>query len=646
MREKIGVYVCHCGGNISDTIDVERVRETVEKYEGVSLAKTMLLACADSSQKEIVTDIGENHLDAIVVASCSPKLHLNPFRATAERANLNPFNYVQVNIREQGSWAHSDTPKEATEKAIRLVEAGIARVRHSRPLIPVEISAVNTAAIIGAGVSGLRAAIELADMGTEVFLIERDHFVGGRVAQWGALAPTDQDGGAIVADLFSEAKRRPNLTLLTGADLESVSGCVGSYQLSVRIRPRYVKPGIPGDALAQAIQRCPVEVKNEFDFGMALRKAIYLPYAAAVPSTPAIDMASCTRCGACVEVCKEHIDLDQPDETMTIDAGAILLNTGFDPYEPAEGEYGYGQHDRVITLQELKRLMEKSGEKLTCAGRSIEHIAFIYCVGSRQKQGDNHHCSRYCCTAAIHSALQLKQKFADIHTFHFYRDIRTYGKQERLYEASGRQGDIYLKFSEDDPPRVETDGDDLRVHVHDLLTDGEEITVEPDLVVLVTGMVPSRQESLTQILKVPVGRDRFFNEIHPKLRPVETVIDGVFISGSCQGPKNAAEAVHSALSAASKAHAKISKGKIELDPLLATVDAAACEWCGKCLDICTYDAIQQVDTDGKQVALIIQAKCKGCGACAPVCPQDAIDIIGYSNPEIDAMIDALAEEVV
>jgi len=645
MKEKIGVYICHCGGNISDYVKVDKVKEIITNEPGVCFAKTMLLACADSAQKEIVEDIKSNNLDAIVVASCSPKLHLTTFRAVAQRGGLNPYNYVQVNLREQGSWAHSNTPEAATDKAVRLVRAGIARVRNSEALLPIKISALNTAAVIGAGVSGMRSAIELADMGTRVYLIEKDHFVGGRVPQWEELFTTDEYGENIVADLFAEIKKKENITLFTGAELESLSGCIGNFEIKVKIKPRYVIPGGNKDKLKEAIEKCPVEVPNEFNFNLTKRKAIYKPYPGACPDIPVLDIDSFHPPQEFAETYKECIDLEQKSEMLDLKVGAIILNTGFDPYEPTDMEYGYNKIDRVITLQQLRRLMALDETRLMVKGNEIKNIAFIYCVGSRQKEGENKYCSRFCCTAAIHTSLLIRDKYRDTNCFHIYRDIRTYGKQEILYEKSGTQGDLYLKFSEDEPPVVVEEEGQCIVRVKDILTDGEELEIYSDLVVLVTGMVPRKESRIADILKVPVGRDNFFNEIHPKLRPVETVIDGVYIAGTCQGPKNITETMMSSLSASAKAHSAISHGEIELEPLLAAVDSQICEWCGECAMVCTYAAIEKKQQKGKTVAIVNQALCKGCGACAPVCPVDAIDIIGYTNKEVEAMIDAFAREV-
>jgi len=651
MKEKIGVYVCHCGGNISDYVDVEKVRDVVEKEEGVVLSKTTMFACADSSQKEMVEDIKNNDLDAIVVASCSPKLHLSTFRNVAERAGLNPYNYVQANIREQCSWAHTDKPKEATEKAIRIVRASVRRVRYSEALEPFTISAANIALIIGAGVAGMRSAISLADMGTHVYLIEKNHFIGGRVAQMGKLFSTDEKGEEIISKLYDEIKKRDKIKLFTGAELVSVTGSVGDFKAQIKIHPRYIVPDCDTNKLKEAITECKTEIPDEFNFGLTQKKAIYKPYDNCKPEMPAIEKDSFNPDQKFLEKYKDCIDLEQKTETLNFNIGTVILSTGFDPYEPEDGEYGYKKADNVITLQQLRRLIELSNGKLKYNNKEIKNIVYIYCVGSRQKDGENKYCSRYCCTAAIHTALLCRKKFDSVKGFHLYRDIRTYGKQELLYEEVCKLGDIFFKFHDDEPPVVEIVNGETQVKFKDILTNNEEFEIEPDLVVLVTGMIPrSDSKDVAAILKTPVGSDKFFNEVHPKLRPVETVIDGVHICGTCQGPKNITETVTSSLAAAAKANSLISSGTIELEPIIIKIDPEACEWCGKCAEICPFDSITKTEYSpdgqkGKTIALVNESTCKGCGMCAPVCPTDAIDIIGYTNNEIESMIDGLIKEV-
>ena len=651
MKSRIGVYICECGSNISDYVDVEKVKEAVEQEEGVVLAKITMFACADSTQQEIVQDIQEEKLDGMVVASCSPKLHLGTFRSVAERAGLNRYNYVQSNIREQGSWAHSDKPAEATEKAIRSVKAAIARTRLSVAMTPSMIPSENTALVVGAGIAGMRAAIDLADTGSKVYLVEKDHFVGGRTAQWGELFPTGETGSEVIMDLYREVGKRDNITLYTGCEVVSKSGSMGNFRVQLRIDPRGIGGGdsLPGSAdfetrLARAIGACPVSVADTFDFGLSERKALYLN-PGGLPGLPVVDLDACTRCGECVKICPE-IDLDKKEEFRDIKAGSVIIASGFDPYEPKPGEFGYGQIDNVITMQQFRRLIETCGEKLTFGGKEIRSIAWIFCVGSRQTgelEGDNKYCARYCCTSAIHSAVVAKKRFGDIQNYHFTRGVRTYGKYETIYEESSSLGDIYLQSFEDDPPVVSEDDGTTTVKINDVLTEEKELEVEADLVVLVTGMVPRADSTIGSIMKAPAGLDGFFNEVHPKLKPVETVIDGIFLAGTSQGPKNITETAMSAHSSAIKTHTLISKGEIELEPTMAIVDRSICEYCGKCAEACPFDAIDEVKEGKKSVAAVNESACKGCGMCLPVCPVNAIQLKGFTDGEIEAMIDAMSE---
>jgi len=568
MKKKIGVYICHCGGNISDYVDVEKVRQAVEDEGGVLLAKTTMFACSDSNQKDMVDDIKNNDLDGIVVASCSPKLHLTTFRNVSERAGLNKYNYVHANIREQASWAHSDDKVGATEKAIQLVKAAIAKDRFAESLEPNVITAQKAVAVIGGGIAGMKAAQALSDMDCPVYIIEREQFVGGRVAQWGALFTTEETGKDLVARLYKDLISRTNVIIFTGAEVITNVGSIGDFKLKVKISPK--------------------------------------------------------------------------DEIIEINVGSVLMATGFDSYSPKDGEFGYHQIDNVVTLPEFKQMVDQGDKQLMFKGKQVKNIAYIYCVGSRQEEGENTYCSRYCCTSTIHTAILARKKFAGIYNFHFTRGVRTYGKQEVLYAESSQLGDIYLQSNEETPPIITQAGNKTIIKVNDILTEGREIEVEADLVVLVTGMVPREDNSVGTLFKLPKGRDKFFNEIHMKLRPVETVIDGVTICGTCQGPKNIMETVNSALSAATKSFSYVSKGILETEPIVALVDSGLCEWCNLCSEACPFDAISMGSEGSKSIAVINNSVCKGCGMCTPVCPTDAIDLITYSNNEIESMIDALA----
>jgi heterodisulfide reductase subunit A len=578
-KSKIGVYICHCGGNISDHVDVEAVRKQVEEQYGVTVARTSMFTCSDASQNDMIKDIKEQGLDGLVVASCSPKLHLMTFRNMSKRAGLNPFQYVQVNIREQCSWAHSDDHKGATCKAANLVGAGIEKAMRQEALQPIRVTSVKKVLIIGAGIAGMRAALELADLGVEVFLIEKESAAGGMVGKLGEMFPAGKKGAELIAGLLAEIRKRPNITLFLNAELIEKSGHIGEFELAIMIKA--------------------------------------------------------TQAGAA-----------RPEETVRIQAGAILVTSGFSEYGPQPGEFAFGQPG-VVRLSAFENMLQRSGEKLVHDGREIKKVAFIYCVGSRQKAGPenpNRYCSRACCSTATHLSVLAKKKFPQSQSYHFYRDMRTYGKFESLYEESGKSGSVFLRFHEDRPPQLSRAGDSWLVTVNDLSTGGEEIVVAVDLVVLVTGMTASQNDTLTRVLKLPLGSDRFFNEIHPKLRPVETVIDGVYIAGSCQGPKNAGESVVSSLSAVAKAAALLVKGYVDLQPFVAYVKPELCVWCGKCAAACPYSAIEKVPYGEKEAAQVVDVLCKGCGACLPACPLDATQLKGYTDEQMEAMIDVLAHE--
>ncbi|WP_286834111.1 MULTISPECIES: CoB--CoM heterodisulfide reductase iron-sulfur subunit A family protein [unclassified Proteiniphilum] len=573
MKERIGVYVCHCGGNISDYVDVEKVCRAVENEDGVVLARTTLFACSDSNQNEMINDIKEHNLDGVIVASCSPKLHLATFRNVTERGELNKYTYVHANIREQASWAHSDDKTGATEKAIHLVKAAIAKSRYAEPLYPYWFEAEKTIAVIGGGIAGMKATASLADKNSNVVLIEKESRLGGHTAEWGSLAMTDEKGYELTERIAGDIRNRENIFILTGAEVISTKGSIGNFEIRIRKKPQ--KEG-------------------------------------------------------------------DPSEIMVMKIGSIVVATGYDHYSPKDGEYGFGNSDWVITLPEFKKLVDSStGKILEYRGMRISNVVYIYCVGSRQANGGNSYCSRYCCTSAIHTAIEAKKKFNGIVNIHLNRGIRTYGKQELLYAESLQMGDLYLQFNEESLPKIFVKKQKMVIAVKDILSAGKELEVEADLVVLVTGMVPRSDRSVGSMLKLPKGRDGFYNEVHMKLRPVETVIDGVTIAGTCQGPKNISESVNSALSAATKSYSLISKGTLETEPIIAKIDQENCSWCSKCLNACPFDAISKEAVHNREVAIVNASVCKGCGMCTPVCPVDAIDLTGYSSKEMMSMIDVL-----
>lgn len=566
---RIGVFICGCGGNISDYVDVERVSEAVEPDPGVVVSRTSMFTCSDATQQEIIETIRDEGLEGIVVASCSPKLHQETFRAMARRAGLNPYMYQQVNLREQCSWTHTHDRDGATDKGIRLVRMGIAHVRLSRPLDPIRIDTIPRVLVVGAGVAGLRAAQGLSDLGLEVHLVERENRVGGRIAEWGPLFPDEQRGDGLVADLASRIEARDDIHLYTSARITEKSGTVGDFHVTV------------------AADR---------------------------------------------------------QEPRTLEVGAIVVASGFARYQPADGEFGRGLPG-VVTLEEFRAALDDGGDAgpLRYDGRPVRSVVYVYCVGSRQGPDGHTFCSRFCCTAAMHTALLASERDPSLRQFHLVRDLRTYGAHELLADQALRRGSMLLEVADDDPPVVTRNGDGLHVTLHDQLTSGEEIEIEPDLVVLVTGMEAEPNDELVDVLKLPVGMDGFFNEIHPKLRPVETVLNGILIAGAAQGPKNLPESVVSAMAAVAKASALLRKGYLDLDPFVAIVDGERCTGCDECLAACPYDAIAPTPDGGR--VTVHPSLCKGCGACVPFCPELALAVEGINHEQVTAMIESLAQEV-
>ena len=633
MRSRIGVYICHCGGNISDVVDVKKVVEAVKDLPNVAVARDFVFMCSEAGQDLIKEDIKKLNLDGVVVASCSPHLHEKTFRNAAKAAGLNPYLVEHVCIREHSSWVHSDNPEAATRKAIWIVKTAIAKVSLAREMEPIRIKMKREVIVIGGGIAGMRCAVDLAKAGIKVHLIEKTPFLGGRAAQIYKLYPSGKSGKDLVKELVDELlKYKDRINVYTNARIISAGGALGDFKVKIEVVPRYVKSNVSKDEIMRAIERCPVKVPDEFNWGLTTRKAIYyrdFTY----PDLPVIDMNACTKCGEC-----NIADFDQKPQTIELSGSMIILATGAKPYEPEEGKYGYKVYDTVVTLPIFDRLLEiceREGQ-LKYNGKVIRDVAFIYCVGSR---GDVHdYCSRYCCVATLNAALAALERYG-VRSYHIYRDVRTYGKYETYYEKAGRNGFIFLKYDPENPPVVEKVGDKLIVKVKDLLTGGEEIEVPVDMVVLSVAMELEPSDVYT-MLRVPFSIDGFLQEVHPKLRPVETAIGGVLLAGTCQFPKDTVETAASASAAVAKADTYLVKGYAELEPYIAEIDPEKCDGCGECVDECPASAIKI--ENGK--AKLIEALCKGCGACGAICPNEAINLRGYRYDQLRAMIEALKEE--
>lgn len=578
-KRRIGVYICHCGGNISDHVNVKEVADALANEAEVEITQTHLFACSDASQQEMIDEIKEKKLDGLVIASCSPKLHMFTFRAMAERAGLNPYQYVHVNLREQCSWVHTGDMVGATEKGINIVRAGVAKCALTTPLNAIRIETQPRVLVVGAGVAGMRAAISLAGMGLSVFIIERESEPGGWASQVGRMGPDNQHGAEVAAKLLEQMKRHENIVLYTNAELTAKSGHIGDFVATVRLNGK---------------------------------------------------------------------------EDISLNVGAIIVTTGFTPYEPFDGEYGWGLPG-VVTLKEFRQMLEAGEGPLTYNGTPVRDVGFIYCVGSRQTKSDlypepNTHCSRFCCMATAFTGSLLheyeKKSGQTINQYHLFRDVRTYGHLETVYSNARADGALFLRWDPKEPPQVEQRDERLAIKVKDTLLGDDELEIGADLVVLATGMTPRKNDALNDVLKLPKSKDGFYNEIHIKLRPVETTIDGVCIAGTAQGPKNLAESVASSLAAVARTGALLKKGYMNLEPLVAKVDTTKCVWCDECLKACPYGAIERILCGDKAVAMVIESSCKGEGACVPICPQDAIDIEGYRDDQILAMIDASLKESV
>jgi heterodisulfide reductase subunit A len=621
-RTKIGVYVCHCGGNISDYVDVEKVVDAVKDLPNVAVARHFVFMCSEAGQQLIKDDIKNLGLDGVVVASCSPHLHEKTFRDAAKSAGLNPYLLEHVCIREHSSWVHSDNKEGATRKATWIVKSAIAKVSLARELYPVRLDVEKEAIVIGGGIAGMRCAIDLARAGSTVHLVESSPFLGGRTPQIYKLYPSGKSGYEIVKELIDELKKYPNIKIYTNAEVVSAGGAIGDFRVTIKVNPRYV-----GKVSDDVIAKCPVEVPDEFNYGLTKRKAIY-KREFSYPDLPVIDMNACTKCGKC------NPDFNQKPKNIELKGSLIVLATGFKPYEPEEGEFGYKVYDNVITLPVFERLLALSNGRLEYKGREIKDIAFIYCVGSRNEEHE--YCSRYCCVATLNASLGALEKFGNLRIYHIYRDIRAYGKYETYYEKAGKERVLFIRFDPEEPPVVEKSGNKLILKVKDLLTGGEELEIPVDMVVLSVGMQPEMSEVFT-MLRVPFSRDGFLQEVHPKLRPVETAIGGVLVAGTCQGPKDTVEATASASAAAAKADTYLVKGYAELEPFIAEIDPEKCDGCGECVEECPTSAIKI--EDGK--AVITEALCKGCGACGGVCPTKAINLRGYYYDQLEKMLDSV-----
>ena len=649
---RIGVFVCHCGLNIAGVIDVKAVTEYAKTLPNVVYAEHNPYTCADPGQESIRKAIKEYKLNRVVVAACSPRLHEPTFRRCVAEAGLNPYLLEMANIREHASWAHPSEPEKATEKAKEIVKMAVAKARLLRPLEPFKVPVTKKAMVIGGGIAGINAALDLAEMGFKVYLVEKKESIGGHMAQLDKTFPTLDCSICIEGPKMVEVARHPNIEIISFADILKVEGFVGNFKVKVRKNPRYViEEKCTGCGECRNV--CPIEYPNEWDEYMGVRKAISVPFDQAVPLVYTINRDYCIECYKCVEACgpREAINFDQQPEEIELEVGAIIVATGYDIYKPFDDPtYGYGKYDNVITSLEFERLILAAGPtggKVVRAsdGKRPRSVVIIQCVGSRDL---NKHewCSGFCCMYSLKHAIMLKEHYGeDIDVYVLYMDMRTPFKgYEQFYRRAREMGVSFIrgKASEivEDPETK-----NLYVRAEDVAL-GEPIEIEAELVILATAAVPAEgTEDLARILNLSRGSDGFFLESHPKLKPIDTPVDGIFLAGACQGPKDIPYSVSQGSGAAARAATILSKDEWLIEPIVAVVDPDKCRnvkvKCGICAQKCPYGAIK---VEEKKPAQVITAMCHGCGTCAAECPADAITQMHFTDAQIFAQIEAALEE--
>lgn len=651
MAEKIGVYVCHCGSNIAGKVDVEEVAKWAgENCAEVCVSRDYKFMCSSLGQAMIEEDIKKEGLTRVVVAACSPHLHEKTFRRACSNAGLNPYLMDMTNVREHCSWVHKDRAA-ATEKAKALVAAAVGRVKYQQPLEPFYVDVNKATLVVGGGIAGLQATLELADAGYPVYLVERQPSIGGHMAQFDKTFPTLDCSACILTPKMSEAGQHENVTLLTYSELEEVTGSVGNFTVKIRKKARYVDyDKCTGCGIC--VEKCPRKVLDtEFEAGMGNRKAIYMPFPQAVPRIPVIDTESCIwferqKCRACEKLCPTNaIAFDQQDEIVELNVGNIIIATGWKPFDcKTIPQYGYGRLANVYTSLEFERLCNAAGPtngKIVLRDGKTEpkSIAIIHCVGSRDTR-HNPYCSGICCMASLKFGhLVLEKTQAQVYSF--YIDIRANQKNyEEFYQRLLGEGMHFVrgKVSEvTDAARLPSEQGKLIVQCEDTLI-GKQQRFPVDMVILMGALEPQADaRELGLKCGISCSMDGWYTERHPKLDPVATMTDGIFVAGVCQGPKDIPASVAQGAAAAARVSGMITKGKVMIEPVVATINEEACSGCKICNNMCPYNAIEFLEDRG--VSHVITALCKGCGTCVSACPAGVITGAHFNNQQVGAEIE-------
>ncbi|MBM4351933.1 MAG: CoB--CoM heterodisulfide reductase iron-sulfur subunit A family protein [Deltaproteobacteria bacterium] len=639
---KIGVYICHCGINIAATVDIEKVTAFARTLPHVAIARNYQYMCSDPGQDWIKNDIKNLGIDRVVVAACSPRMHEPTYRNACRSAGLNPYFFEMANIREQCSWVHPNK-EQGTEKAMDLIASAVAKVSLHEPLEENEVGVTPAVLVIGGGIAGIQASLDVANSGFEVYLVEKSPSPGGHLAQLNRTFPNLEETSATLLPKLEEVKNHSLIHLLTQSEVEGVEGFVGNFKVRIRHDPRYVNPE-KCTCCKKCEEVCPVRVPNEFNMGLDERPAIYLPFPDAVPRCYTIDSKNCLylqkgECGKCREVCPEAaVQFEEVGMEFEAKVGTIIVATGYDPFDPRlKPELGYGVYKNVITGLEFERLISPDGPTqgtLQFNGKEPKNIVFIQCVGSRDKTVNNEYCSRICCMFTAKQAHLVKDKIPDARVTICYIDVRAFGKgYEQFYETVQKKGVFYRKGV---PSEIYQKNGKLIVKADDELL-GEPYEEEADLVVLATGLTQRKDAgSLRGLLKLSLSPDRFYLEAHPKLRPLDTATDGIFLAGTCQGPKDISDTLSQAHGTASRATIPLFAGRVRIEPITAWVDRLMCAGCGLCEQVCEYRALRM--DPYRKVMTVNEALCKGCGACNATCPSSAITLRHFKTEQIMAQL--------
>jgi len=646
---RIGVFVCQCGSKIASVINVDELTKYAKELPNVVHAQNMNYPCSTQGQDEIVEAIKNNKLDRVVVAGCSPRLYEPTFQRCVSKADLNPWLFEMANIREFSSYCHRDKPKEAIEKAKDTVRMAVAKARLLEPLKPIELPMAKKVMIIGGGIAGINAALDLADMGFKVYMVEKTETIGGYMALLDKTFPTLDCSICIEGPKMVDVGRHPNIEIISYADVLNVGGNIGSFKVKVRKNPRYVIAA-NCTGCGECREACPIEYPNYADMYLGVRKAVSVPFGQAVPLTHTINRDYCIECYKCVDACgaRQAINFDQKPEEVELNVGAIIVSIGYDMYNPRDLPWtGYGKYANVFTALEFERLILAAGPtggKVIRAsdGQKPHSIAFIQCVGSRDIN-KYEYCSSFCCMYTLKHAVMLKEKYKDgIDVYVFYNDMRSNFKgYEEFFNRAQKSGVKFIRVKLENR-RITEDSQTSNLTVYGETEDGKPVEAKVEMVVLANAAIPQpAAPELAKTLGIPLNKDGFFVECQPKIRPTDTEVPGIFLAGACQGLKDIPYSVAHGSAAAAQAASILSKDKWMVEPLIAHVNEDQCSGCRVCESACSYHAINIERIGDKEVAKVAEGLCRGCGICSSACPMNAITMPNYSDRQIVAQVRAV-----